>query len=292
MIVAEFFMSPPFSKKLSSVAGEAKSRLTLIAKTLRNGKLNSRVLFALNPAVRVRRVLASEVHPQTLPLKPDLVRGWKPYPLFNGATTETETFSCHTSVLVKGHIPHPPHRHREEEILIMLSGEGDVILPEVSGPNGDHVIRLKPGQFVYYPAGFPHTLQAVSEAPANYLMFKWYARPKSLDSMLSFGQFDMMESFRGEVKSGFITRKLFEGPTGCLKKLHCHTSILTPGAGYSPHADPYDVALIILEGEVETLDRRAHPHDVIFYAAGAPHGIRNPGTVPAKYLVFEFHGRS
>ena len=284
-------MSPHYSKKLASAVREAKSRLTLIGKILRSGKLNGRVLFALNPSVRVRRVLPSAVYPQALPLQPDLVRGWKPYPLFNGATTETESFSCHTSVLVKGHIPHPPHRHREEEILIMLSGEGDVILPEVDGPNGEHVIRLKLGQFVYYPAGFPHTLQAVSEEPANYLMFKWYARPKAVDSLLNYGFFDLADFISGEVKKGFVASKLFEGPTGCLKKLHCHASTLTPGASYEPHKDPYDVALIILEGEVETLNRRAAPHDVIFCAAGEPHGIRNPGTFPAKYLVFEFHGR-
>jgi quercetin dioxygenase-like cupin family protein len=79
--------------------------------------------------------------------------------------------------------------------------------------------------------------------------------------------------------------------TANLEKLHGHTSTLTPGAGYDPHADPYDVAIIVLEGEVETLGKRVGPHGVIFYAAGEPHGIRNPGYTIARYIVFEFHHR-
>ena len=31
---------------------------------------------------------------------------------------------------------------------------------------------------------------------------------------------------------------------------------------------------------------------MIFYAAGEPHGMSNPGRVTAKYVVFEFHGRA
>jgi hypothetical protein len=31
--------------------------------------------------------------------------------------------SCHASVLVGGHVPHPPHNHVEEGLLIPLHGE-------------------------------------------------------------------------------------------------------------------------------------------------------------------------
>ena len=66
---------------------------------------------------------------------------------------------------------------------------------------------------------------------------------------------------------------------------------MEPGAGYAAHEDSYDVAIIVLEGEVETLGKRAKPFDVIFYAEGEPHGMENPGDKVAKYIVFEFHGR-
>jgi hypothetical protein len=64
---------------------------------------------------------------------------------------------------------------------------------------------------------------------------------------------------------------------------------LPAGKGYEAHIDPYDVAIILLEGEVETLGTRVSPTGVIFYGAGETHGMWNPGHTIAKYLVFEFH---
>jgi hypothetical protein len=49
------------------------------------------------------------------------------------------------------------------------------------------------------------------------------------------------------------------------------------------------VAILVLGGKVETLDRVVEPLGVVFYAAGEMHGMKNVGDVPARYLVFEFH---
>ena len=57
-----------------------------------------------------------------------------------------------------------------------------------------------------------------------------------------------------------------------------------------PHVDNYDVAIVVLEGEVETLGKRVGPYGAIFYAAGIPHSMSNPGQDAAKYIVFEFQG--
>jgi len=235
--------------------------------------------------------LTSRVYPLRIPLQPDEEKGWKPYPIFRGSTADMQSLSCHVSVLTHEHCPHSPHRHKEEELLLLLAGEVDLILPDEQAPKRDQHKRLKPGQFVYYPAHFAHTLQTVSEDPANYLMFKWHTDSMETDSPLAFGHFDMFDpAVDSEVEDGFCPRLVFEGPTACLRKLHCHTSTLTPRAGYDPHIDAYDVAIIVLEGEVETLGERVGPHSVIFYAAGEPHGMRNPGDAVAKYVVFEFHG--
>ncbi|MHA2219515.1 MAG: cupin domain-containing protein [Candidatus Hodarchaeales archaeon] len=235
--------------------------------------------------------LTSRIYPLRIPLLPDAKRGWKPYSIFKGFTAGLGDLSCHVSVLVHGHCPHSPHRHKEEELLLLLSGEVDLILPGKEASNENQRMNLKPGQFVYYPANLAHTLQTTSDAPANYLMLKWHGETKRRDSVLAFGQFDLFDQLKAsKIKGGFSPHMVFEGPTDYLRKLHCHTSTLTSGAGYDPHIDPYDVVIIILEGEVETLGEGVGPHSVIFYAAGEPHGIRNPGEARAKYVVFEFHG--
>jgi uncharacterized cupin superfamily protein len=235
--------------------------------------------------------LPSRTYPLEIPLPPDDEKGWKPYPIFRGSTAGMRALSCHASVLNHGQCPHPPHIHKEEEILLVLSGEVDIILPDLATPERDGRMRLKPGQFAYYPAGFAHTLRTVSQEPANYLMFKWHTGPSRAESPLAFGHFSVFGRPEAEEeKDGFRARPVFEGPTACLRKLHCHASTMEPGPGYEPHVDAHDVAIIVLEGEVETLGQCVRPHGVIFYPAGEPHGMRNIGETVAKYLVFEFHG--
>jgi MoaA/NifB/PqqE/SkfB family radical SAM enzyme/quercetin dioxygenase-like cupin family protein len=236
--------------------------------------------------------LASRVYPVGIPLPPDEEQGWKPYHVFAGSAKGLAAWSCHVSALTQGTCPHPPHVHAEEEILMLLSGEVDLILPDIRTPAGNERRRLQPGQFAYYPAHFAHTLQATSSAPANYLMFRWLARSRSPKSRLACGLFNTFgPGAGGEVKSGFSSRLILEGPTDYLPELHCHCSSLAPGRGYDPHVDAHNVAIIVLDGEVETLGERVGPHAVILYAAGEPHGMRNPGRAAARYVVFEFHSR-
>lgn len=233
--------------------------------------------------------LPNRGYPVSIPLAMDPEKKWKPYFLFRGSTPGIQDFSCHLSVLVSGHCPHPPHTHKEEEILMMLSGGAELLLPQYQNPGREGNISLKPGEFVYYPSGFLHTLRTTSESPANYLMFKWFAYKKErAGSELPFGKFRVADFFEHENKNALNFRILFEGRSQRLSRLQAHASVLPPGAGYPPHADPYDVAIVILEGTVETMGKRYEAHSVIFYPAGKLHGMANPGQLPAKYIVFEF----
>jgi mannose-6-phosphate isomerase-like protein (cupin superfamily) len=235
--------------------------------------------------------LTSWIYHLQIPLEPDVEEGWKPYFLFRGFTSEMKSLACHAAVLIQGHMPHRPHLHKEEEILLLLDGEVEIIISDGLTPHETKRRRLKRGEFVYYPSNFAHTLQTMSEVPASYMMYKWYAHSKENKAALKFGHYNVFESLsKTEGKKGFCTRLLFEGPTVFLKKLHCHITSLSPQTGYEPHVDDYDVSIIVLEGEVETLGKRVGPHSVIYYAAGKPHGMYNPGEVTAKYIVFEFHG--
>lgn len=219
--------------------------------------------------------LTSRIHPLRLPLELDEVAGWKPYQAFHGTTANLPWIKCHASVLAPGHSPHPPHAHDEEEILVLLSGEA-----ELEFSDGE-TAALTPGQVAYYPAGFHHTLRATSETPAMYVMLKWRGtQQRALGEQGPHGRYDTTGP----------RRLVFEHSTRWLRKLHCHTTVLEPNDGYEPHADAYDVAIVVLEGAVETIGGRAVPHDVIFYVAGEEHGMRSVGEMPARYVVFELHG--
>jgi MoaA/NifB/PqqE/SkfB family radical SAM enzyme/quercetin dioxygenase-like cupin family protein len=250
------------------------------------------IYHSVRPRANSGPQLTSLVHPLEIPLPPDEVKGWKPYSVFNGHTTGLRAWDCHVSVLTKGTCPHPPHKHADEEILMLLSGEVDLLLPDLQTPAGNGRTPLRPGQFVYYPSNYAHTLQTTSEVPANYLMFRWSAGSKLTRSPLAHGLYTAFNPEpRDEATSGFSSRLVFEAPTKYLRKLHCHASTLAAGEGYDAHIDEYDVAIIVLEGEVETLGERVVPHGVILYPGGEPHGMHNPGQTTARYVVFEFHHR-
>jgi hypothetical protein len=39
-------------------------------------------------------------------------------------------------------------------------------------------------------------------------------------------------------------------------------------------------------------DEPVEPHTLLYYSGGTPHGLRNAGNEPAKYLVFEFESET
>ena len=196
-------------------------------------------------------------------------------------------------MLNPGKTPHEPHEHKEEELLIVLSGEPDLVIVHTKPVLTERRHRLRPGSFVYYPAYQRHTIHNAGALSATYLMFKWHSDPvhnnqSTLNTSIVEITGEGPSSDSG--KSGFIPRCVLEGGTQYLRKFHCHVTTLQPGSGYPPHVDAYDVAIVVLRGSVETLGRTVGPNGVIFYAAGEPHGMKNVGASPAVYLVFEFHG--
>ena len=261
----------------------------LLVRGTDRARVNRIVSAPVTASARPHSELVSGIYPLHLPLEPDGTTGWKPYPKFAGVTANLD-ITCHASALSTGVTPHPPHGHIEEELLFLLDGEVELDLPEIQAPEARP--RLIPGEFVYYPAHFLHTLTTVSAQPANYLMLKWDAPATAPRASIPYGRYRAFDDPATSMPEGFTARTIFEGPTAHLRKLHCHASTLTPGAGYDPHADAYDVAIIVLEGEVESLGRRVGPFAVLFYREGELHGMRNPGSTIARYLVVEFHGQS
>ncbi len=223
----------------------------------------------------------------TLPLETK-GEGWKSGHIFKGPTGVMKKLSTHFSILDEGKIPHAPHAHSEEEMLIVLDGHVDII--RVDDREAQSTERLGPGFFVYHAAYQRHTIHSAGPGPATYLMFKWKGKSKADGGEVLKSSTFHIWSGKEKERPGSRRIGIFQSPTLYLNSLRSHLSILEPGAGYPPHADPYDVAIIVMNGNVETLGSQVGPGSVIFYPANEPHGLSNPGTTKATYLVFEFHG--
>jgi uncharacterized cupin superfamily protein len=191
------------------------------------------------------------------------------------------------SILSPGHSPHSPHAHPEEELLIILDGEADLVISKGAEIEGARVERAGLGAFVYYPSYQHHTIRNSSRAPVTYLMIKWRGTDARTHKSLATTIFNF--NLIPDIAKPRWSHRIFKQATTYLGWLKSHVTVLGPGVGYEPHIDLYDVAILLLDGTVETMGQILKAPGVIFYQAGEAHGMKNVGNTPARYLVFEFH---
>ena len=233
--------------------------------------------------------LTTLIRQLNLPLEGDTMSGWRSYRVFHGSSPNLPYFGCYVSVLCPGKTPHSPHAHPEEELLVVIDGSVDLIIADDSKDRAPKIEHIEHGKCVYYPSYQHHTLRNSGRDSATYLMFKWNSRESNTHEILKTNIFSFESCISSKKGNSLEKRLLFEGRTRSLTKLHAHFSTMQPGSSYQPHADSYDVAIIILSGKLETLDHEVLSNSIVLYGAGESHGMRNIGVAPATYLVFEFH---
>ncbi len=80
-------------------------------------------------------ILNNRIYPLRIPLSLSRDETLKHYPLFDGITAGLSEISCHASALLFGYNPHAPHSHKGEELIILLSGNLDLILDNKFSPD-------------------------------------------------------------------------------------------------------------------------------------------------------------
>jgi mannose-6-phosphate isomerase-like protein (cupin superfamily) len=239
-------------------------------------------------AKRPQRVVANAAHPLPRPVAL-AAQAFASIPHFEGQTPALDYMECHTSLLAPGASPHPLHSHDEEEILLVVSGEAEIHTADDAKGTNLQRNALRLGDFGYYPAHQFHTIVNASAAPVMYTMFKWRneADRRASRDALTFAR----ASSRFEPGGSPVYRtRVLEFGTRWLKRLQAHRTIAMPLSSYAAHADSYDVAIVLLEGAIETLGQRVDAPAVLYHPAGELHGLAVPGDVPARYVVFEFDG--
>jgi XRE family transcriptional regulator, regulator of sulfur utilization len=88
--------------------------------------------------------------------------------VFAAPTATLDELEHHTTTLKPGGSPHPPHTHKNEEILIIKSGTVEAYV------NGEWKTAPE-GSLLFFASMVPHTVRNTSSKPATYFVLNWAA---------------------------------------------------------------------------------------------------------------------
>jgi quercetin dioxygenase-like cupin family protein len=109
-------------------------------------------------------VLPSSVYDWTT-LKAEATPVGEKRAVFLGATATMDRMSVHVTTINAGEAPHPPHKHLEEEIIIVKEGTIEAM------QNGETTV-LGPGSVIFEASNDLHGLRNVGEGSATYFVIK------------------------------------------------------------------------------------------------------------------------
>lgn len=86
--------------------------------------------------------------------------------VFRDPTATLDELELHVSTLPAGQSPHPPHKHPDEEIIIIKEGTVEALVNGQTRPVG-------PGSVIFQASNQMHTLHNVGDTPAVYHVIRW-----------------------------------------------------------------------------------------------------------------------
>ena len=98
--------------------------------------------------------------------------GAKAYVHFNGPTEQLAALASGAVTLEPGAQPHPPHRHPEEEIMIVGEGSGEFFLDGVT-------TKVKTGDMVFAEANVLHGVRNTGETRMTFYFIKMMGKHTS-----------------------------------------------------------------------------------------------------------------
>jgi len=92
--------------------------------------------------------------------------------VMKGPTATLDELEVHVTRLDPGKLSHPPHRHPNEELVIIRQGTVETL-------SGGVWKRLGPGSVIFNASNSLHGLKNVGSVPAIYDVINWKAPPKT-----------------------------------------------------------------------------------------------------------------
>lgn len=88
-------------------------------------------------------------------------------PITKSKTGTLDLLSMHASTLEPGLAAHAPHRHPEEELIILREGKLEALVNETR-------TQMTPGSILFLAPNDLHGVTNIGDTPATYFVIKWF----------------------------------------------------------------------------------------------------------------------
>lgn len=206
----------------------------------------------------------------------------------NNPTPTLPVFECHITTLNPGRASHAPHRHPQEELILVKEGTLEVHL------NGK-TQNAGPGSVFFYASDDAHAVRNIGDTratywvinlatPATHIPAAHNPAPTLVSGVFEWATLPVQITKTGE------RRAVLKGSTVTMESLTCHATTVNPGdASHAAHRHPDDEIVIVKEGTLEVSingqSQRAGAGSVLFFASNDLHGMRNAGDTRVTYYV-------
>ncbi|WP_205510010.1 cupin domain-containing protein [Longitalea arenae] len=208
----------------------------------------------------------------------------------NGPTATLSNLNIRVIELDPGKTHHSSLAYVDaEELIIVKEGNLKVTVKgtaTIIGPGG--VALIMPGD--------EHSFENTGKALAVYYVLRFNTTtPKNIERGNQGGG-----SFAGDWENWSVTenekgerRGVFDRFTALFMKMEMHVTALKPGlVSHSPHKHPQEEIILVRKGDALVLlgesTQAATAGDLIFFASGSLHSIKNTGTTPLEYFALQW----
>ena len=203
-------------------------------------------------------------------------------------TPTLSVFECHITTLNPGRESHAPHRHAQEELILVKEGTLEVHINGQTQTAG-------PGSVFFYASNDAHAVRNVGATRATYWVINLatpvthtpaahHKNPTRSSAVFDWSKLAVQSTKTGE------RREVLKGSTPTMDSLTCHATTVNVGdASHGAHRHADDEIVIVKEGTMEVLindqTQRASAGSVILFASNDLHGMRNAGDTKLTYYV-------
>ena len=122
-------------------------------------------LAIVTPGQTGKQVMGSTIFDwNTIEEKPTNIGSTRKF--FQSPTATLDELECHVTTLNAGETPHPPHKHPDEEVIIVKEGTVEALV------NGQ-MKQVGPGSIIFQAANQMHSIRNVGKSRAVYHVLKW-----------------------------------------------------------------------------------------------------------------------